>query len=543
MDYPAQLDRRQLDDLDRRLCEGRLIRFLELAWPNFDSSQFTGGRHLDMIAEHLEAVTYGEIRRLLINVPPRFGKTNLVAVAWPTWTWLLEADPEYPLMGAGVRFLCASYGANKAQGDGVTARRLIGSEWYQRLWGKRYAIVKDRDNQEQYDTDKGGSRISTGIPESLGKGGAIRLIDDPHKTDEVESPTVLPGQIKAYDEVWRTRSNDPAYGAEVIIMQRLGEGDLSGHILAENDPALVHVCLPARYESDRTCVTVIGEEWRERDGELLWPERFDEGWAISQEKRIGPYAWAGQYQQRPSPRGGGIIRREWWQQFGPDDPFPKDEYGRPARNSDGSVQRLKFPAFSFVLACLDGAYTAKEQNDPSALVTLGVFSDPETDMPAVMLVHAWQGRFALNDLVIEVDRQCRQRSVDMLLIENKATGISVEQELYRLFAKTPYGVQMLNPGKGDGTAPAKVARAHSMVPVFSEGMVWYPNTSWAEMVMDQVTIFPRGTHDDLVDALIHCLRFLRDNGMLARKQEVRWQEQDLESEFRSRGQRKSLYPV
>lgn len=82
-----------------------------------------------------------------------------------------------------------------------------------------------------------------------------------------------------------------------------------------------------------------------------------------------------------------------------------------------------------------------------------------------------------------------------------------------------------------------------MVPVFSEGMVWYPNTSWAEMVMDQVTIFPRGTHDDLVDALIHCLRFLRDNGMLARKQEVRWQEQDLESEFRSRGQRKSLYPV
>ena len=498
MDYPAQLDRRQLDDLDRRLGEGRLIRFLELAWPNFDSSQFTGGRHLDMIAEHLEAVTYGEIRRLLINVPPRFGKTNLVAVAWPTWTWLLEADPEYPLMGAGVRFLCVSYSATKAQGDGVTARRLIGSEWYQRLWGKRYAIVKDRDNQGQYDTDKGGSRISTGIPESQGKGGAIRLIDDPHKTEEVESPTVLPGQIKAYDEVWRTRSNDPAYGAEVIIMQRLGEGDLSGHILAENDPALVHVCLPARYESDRTCVTVIGEEWRERDGDLLWPERFDETWAISQEKRIGPYAWAGQYQQQsPSPRGGGIIRREWWRSSTAQTiRSRKDDHGRPASNADGSVQRLKLPAFSFVLAFLDGAqYTAKEQNDPRALVTLGVFSDEQTDMPAVMVIHAWERRLAINDLVVQVNNDCARRQVDVLLIENKATGISVQQELMRLFAKTPnYGVEMLRPREGDGTAPAKIARAHSVVPVFSEGMVWYPNTSWrTEMVMDQATIFPRGT--------------------------------------------------
>lgn len=536
---PRTIDRSQRIAIDKALAERRLIHFLEMAWPHFDSSRFTGGRHLSMIAEHLEAVTFGEITRLLVNVPPRFGKTNLVAVAWPTWTWALPQDEDYPLMGAGVRFLCASYGANKSQGDGVTARRLIGSTWYQGFWGDRVQIAKDRDNQEQYDTTAGGSRISTGIPESLGKGGAIRIVDDPHKTDQVESAGVIASQVRAYDEVWRTRSNDPVNGAEVIIMQRLGENDLSGHVLAENDPALVHLCLPACYEEGRHCVTVIGQDWRVRDGELLWPARYDAEWATGQQKRVGPYAWAGQYQQRPEPRGGGIIKYHWWQQFGPDDPFPKRADGTPERNADGSAKRLKFPPFSFVVSCLDGAYTEKEENDPSALVTLGVFSDPETDMPAVMLVHAWQDRLALNDLVMRVGQDCVRRKVDRLLIENKASGISVQQEMHRLFARAGYGIEMVDPvRKGD-----KVARAHSVVPVFSEGMVWYPNTEWANMLIDQVTLFPRGSHDDLVDALVHGLRWLRDNGLLARRQEVRWQEQDVEAEFRAGSKRGALYPV
>lgn len=528
---PATIDRRQLDDIDKALCERKLIYYLEMAWPYFDSSRFVGGRHLAMIAEHLEAVTFGQIKRLLINIPPRFGKTNLVAIAWPTWTWALEPDPDYPLMGAGVRFLCASYGANKAQGDGVTARRLIGSAWYQKMWGDRVRIAKDRDNQEQYDTDIGGSRISTGIPESLGKGGAIRLWDDPHKTDQVESETVIASQVKAYDEVWRTRSNDPVNGAEVGVMQRLGEADLSGHILAENDPELVHLCLPACYEEGRHCVTAIGEDWRERDGELLWPQRFGRAWAKSQESKVGPYAWAGQFQQRPEPRGGGIIKRHWWQQFGPDNPL--DVRG------DGTNIKLKLPPFSFLVSVLDGAYTEKEQNDPSALVTLGVFADPETDMPSVMVVHAWQDRLALNDLVVRVNQDCARRQIDLLLIENKASGISVQQELQRLFSRANYGIVMVDPVKQG----SKIARAHSVVPVFSEGMVWHPNTEWANMLIDQVTMFPRGSHDDLTDALVHGLRYLRDNGILARRQEVRWEEQDLEAEFRSGARRQALYPV
>ncbi len=162
----------------------------------------------------------------------------------------------------------------------------------------------------------GGSRISTGIPESLGKGGAIRIIDDPHKTDEVESETVRAGVIRAYDEVWRTRSNDPIHGAEVVVMQRLAEGDLSGHLLAERD--VVHLCLPVEYESVRHCHTVIGfDDPRKLDGDLLWPERFDPKWVAKQKSLVGPHGWAGQYQQIPTARGGGIVLREWWKPWPP----------------------------------------------------------------------------------------------------------------------------------------------------------------------------------------------------------------------------------
>ena len=117
------------DQLVREMCEGSLYDFLKEAWPSFDPAPFVGGWHLEAIAEHLQAVSNGQIKKLLINVRPRSGKTGLVAVAWPTWTWALPPDPRYPLRGPGVRFLCGSYGANKAQEDGVTARRLIGSNW------------------------------------------------------------------------------------------------------------------------------------------------------------------------------------------------------------------------------------------------------------------------------------------------------------------------------------------------------------------------------------------------------------------------------
>lgn len=442
-------------------------------------------------------------------------KTSIVSIAWPTWTWARDSDPLHPLLGPGVRFLCASYGANKAQQDGVTARRLIGSDWYQERWGSRVRIAKDRDNQEQYDTSHGGSRISTGIPESLGKGGMVRIIDDPHKTDEVESQAVIEGQIRAYNEVWRTRANDPNQGAEVIIMQRLGESDLSGYLLENEAEDIVHLCLPAEFESDRRCVTVLGfEDPREDDGEPLWPERFDSDWCEIQKQRVGRYAWAGQYQQIPAPRGGGIVLREHWKLWP-----PEEEADKWTHEIEGRTM-YRFPPWECVIAYLDTAFGEKDENAYSALVRWGVFAD-SAGRPKVMLASAWQDRLPLRELANKVLETCRRGSVDTLVIENRAGAEWVKQELQRLMRDGEF-VIVLDEPRGD-----KVARLHSVSVLFEDGMVYAPDRSWADLVIDQVSSFPKGKFKDLTDCCSGGLGYLRRSGLIRLSAEYDADERDL----------------
>lgn len=436
--------------------------------------------------------------------------TNLVAVAWPTWTWAKEVNPNYPLHGAGVRFLCASYGANKAEGDGVTARRLIGSEWYQERWGDRVVVSKDRDNQGQYDTEAGGSRISTGIPESLGKGGAIRIIDDPHKTDEVESDKVREGVIRAYDEVWRTRSNDPVYGAEVVVMQRLAEGDISGHLLEERD--VVHLCLPLEYDPQRHCHTVLGfDDPRKDAGELLWPARFDRNWVARQRRVVGPHAYAGQYQQTPVARGGGIVLREWWKAWPPE--AQEDSWYRTAEEEGKTVRRLIFPSLDYVMLSVDTAYTEKEENDWSACTVWGVFEDTARN-PKIILLEAWRERIELRALTMKILETARRRKADSVLIEAKASGLSVIQEMRRLMREGEFSIFGEVP-KGD-----KVARLHAVVPAFAAGMIYAPDRKWADMVIDEVSQFPRSRFKDLTDTCSAAIKKLRDIGLAKHTNEV-----------------------
>lgn len=439
--------------------------------------------------------------------------TNLVAIVWPVWTWCLEPDELYPLHGPGVRFLCASYGADKAKGDGVTARRLIGSQWLQERWGDRVLIAKDRDNADQYDTLAGGSRISTGIPESLGKGGAIRLIDDPHKTDEVESDVVRAAVIRAYDEVWRTRSNDPVYGAEVVVMQRLAEGDLSGHLRGERD--VVHLMLPLEYDSRRHCHTVIGfDDPRQKEGELLWPERYDQKWVRMQRNLVGPHAFSGQYQQAPTARGGGIIKSDDWQTWPPEG--QEDSWTRDVEDEDGNVSRkVIYPPFEYILLSVDTAYTEKEENDWSALTAWGLFE--MHGMPKVMLINAWRERCELRALVMRILETARTpgREANGVLIEAKASGLSVIQECRRLMRDGEFTLIAGNPKNQD-----KVARLHAVSAAFSGRLVYAPKRKWAEMVIDEVSQFPRSRWKDLTDTVSAGIKFLREMGAIKHPEEA-----------------------
>lgn len=493
--------------------ESSLIEFHKAAWPTIDAAPYVHGWHLEAIAEHLEAVSRGVIRRLLVNIAPRHSKSLMCSVSWPSWTWANQKREGLPLLGPQVKFMCLAYAKPLALDHALIMRRLLESDWYQERWGSRVKLTSDQEAKSKFDTTAGGTRITDGFDGSLtGRGGDVRVIDDPHKADEAEGQTTREAVLRKYDGTLKSRITDPKHNAEVIIMQRLHESDLSGHILREKDPDLVHLVLPTEYEPNRSIVTKIGwKDPRTVDGEILWPERFGPKELIPFKR--DPYSWAGQWQQRPEVRGGAIIKREWWQTW------------------EG-----KWPRADFTLAALDSAYTEKAENDPSALTVWRCYTDKE-GFPKIVLCAAWEKRLQLNGktvarlpgesdadyrarasqewgLVDWVADTCNELQVDRLLIEAKASGISVAQEIKRLHATKTWGVRLVDPKGRD-----KVARAHAVTSLFVDGLIYAPDRDWARAVIDQCAAFPKGAHDDLVDSAVYALDHLRSIGLAIRGEE------------------------
>ncbi len=209
-----------LEQVRAELAERSLADFIRLGWRYIDPSDFLTNWHIDAICEHLEAVTRGEIRRLLINVPPRHMKSIGVSVAWPAWTWL-QKPGGYKLAGPHVRWLYASYAQTLSIRDSVKCRRLIESHWYQSNWGDRVCLTSDQNTKIRFDNDKQGYRLATSVDGALtGEGGDVVVVDDPHNVSEGDSPNVRNSTLAWWDEAMSTRLNDPKTGAYVVIMQR-----------------------------------------------------------------------------------------------------------------------------------------------------------------------------------------------------------------------------------------------------------------------------------------------------------------------------------
>ena len=506
----------QLRDLDRADCEDSLYTFLMNGWKYIDPAPFAHGWPIEAVAEHLQAVVDGDIKRLIINIPPRCAKSSLTSVAFPAFTWAQRRKSD--TSGPGVQFLHASYSQILTLRDSTKCRRLIESPWYQTLWGDRFHLMADQNTKSRFDNDKGGSRLSTSVGSSLtGEGGNIIVVDDPNAAQEAHSEATIATTIEWWDGALSTRLNNAKTGAFVVIQQRLGEEDLTGHILSKDVGKWTHLCLPMRYEPERSFHTSIGwKDPREEPGELLWPERFGEREVANLERQMGPWTSAGQLQQRPEPKGGGVIKREWWQLW----------------------EKDTFPSLDYVIASLDTAYTTKTENDYSALTIWGVFSggdqkaiatrvigrDTETvsvikrtyseEHPKLMMLFAWQERLELHELVLKVSESMRKFKVDKILIENKAAGISVAQEIRRLYGHEEWAVQLVDPKSQD-----KLSRLYSVQHLFAEGLVYAPDRTWADQVITQVSTFPKGKHDDLVDTVSMAMRHLREIGLLVRGDE------------------------
>jgi len=297
--------------IEQELAERSLHEFVRQMWRYVDPAPFRDNWHLGVICEHLEAVTRGEIQRLLINIPPRHTKSLIVAVMWPAWTWIQRRRDYGLLAGPQVKFMSASYAQTLSVRDSVKCRRLIDSPTYQERWGHRFKLTSDQNTKIRFENNKGGYRVATSVGGALtGEGGDIIILDDPLNAVDASSETIRQSVLEWWDESMSTRLNDLDAGAYVIIMQRLHHQDLSGHVLDKADEDWVHVCLPARYEHDHP--HVFDGDQRTKDRELLWLNRFSESAIRKLEVSLGSYGAAGQLQQRPSPREGGMFDPKWW---------------------------------------------------------------------------------------------------------------------------------------------------------------------------------------------------------------------------------------
>ena len=474
-----------LNEIDAELASRSLGEFVRQAWSIVEpSTPFVAGWHIDAIIEHLEAVTRGQIRNLLINVPPRHMKSLLVSVLWPAWEWI--RSPER-------RWLYSSYGAQLSIRDSVKCRRLIESSWYQQRWADRFALTSDQNTKGRFDNDRSGYRLSTSVGGSAtGEGGDRIVCDDPNNVNEVESDSVRKATNDWFDVVMSTRVNDPKTAAKVVVMQRCHQQDLAGHLLEQG--GWEHLCLPAEYEGPTRTTSIGFADARSEHGELLWPERFGPEEIESLKRSLGSYAAAGQLQQRPSPAEGGLVKRHWfkyWQPRGAN--FPPVM----VRLADGTY--LSIPAIENPrrvdeqIQSWDCAFKDLETSDYvvgqlwgriGSCYMLGTQIRARMDCPAT----------------VKAVRELSQNNPSAVakLIEDKANGSAVIQMLQH---EIP-GIIAVNPEGG------KVARAVAVSPLIEAGNVYLPHplhAPWVNEFIEECIAFPNGAHDDQVDAMTQAL--------------------------------------
>jgi predicted phage terminase large subunit-like protein len=506
-----QQEQRIRTERKRQACPGGLIAFVRYFWNVLEpETRLVEGWLLDAIAEHLEAVTFGKITRLLVNVPPGSMKSLMVNVFWPAWEWGPMGMPH-------LRFVSFSYSSGLTERDNTKFRKLVMSEKYRELWDDKFKLEKE--GEIKITNDKTGSKFASSV-KGIGTGerGDRVVIDDPHDVHKSESDVVRTDTVRWFRETITDRLNNLDDSAIVIIMQRVHQLDISGFILEQGWP-YCHLMVPMEFETGREPYNPLGwTDPRTEDGDLAWPERFSPEAVANIEREKGSWAYAGQYQQRPAPRGGGIIKREHWR------PYTPQECGK------FGVPWPKFPICSYTVLSLDTAQTEKKQNDPSAAVILGVTRDIWENR-RLILMWAWTERLELYELVKKIEETAKKFKIDRVLIEDKASGYPVAQELRRrgrvisdVLSHNPktqdradFGVQLISP-EGD-----KVARMYAVQNLFECGLIYAPAEDngngdylfkdWADRVITECAEMPKGAHDDLADAMSQALAHLRLLGL------------------------------
>lgn len=412
--------------------------------------------------DHLEAVTRGKITRLLINVPPGSSKSMIVSVLWPAWEWAI---------GLGsMRYLATAFNDVPVKRDSRKMRELVRSEWYQTMFPH---IKLVRAGEMSFANSLTGAREGSPFGSLTSLRADRLIIDDPHSVKLAESELERKSTTRLFEEGAMNRLNDQTRSAIVVIMQRLHESDMSGVILA-SDLGFVHLCIPMEFDAENRCVTPFWRDPREKDGDLMDPVRFPQS-TLDRDFKRNAYLWAGQYQQRPGPRGGGLFKTDWWRYYNPS----------------------ALPAVKRVIQSWDTAFKVKQDNDPSSCT---IWAECEN---GYYLLHRHNAKMEyplLKQFVISFGNKFWEgHKASAILVEDKASGQSLIQDLRQ--TSLP-----IVPVKVDTD---KVTRANAVLPIIESGRVFLPEgADWLSDYVHELASFPTGKHDDDVDSTTQALRYM-----------------------------------
>jgi len=453
-------------ECDRRQYERDFLAFAKRGWEVLEpGTPLLVNWHHELLAEYLTAVAHGSIRRLIVNMPPRHTKSRFTTVLWPCWVWATQP---------ATNWIFGSYAASLSTSHSVDRRTLLVSDWYRSLWGHRVQFTKDQDQKTLYQNTARGQMFSTSVGGTvLGMGADNIVVDDPHNPQQVLSDVERPTALRWFDQQLSTRLNDPKTGAIIVIMQRLHEADLTGH-LAEHQGVWSHLTLRSEAETDERIVFPIsGRVVERRQGDVLDATRFGKAVLEDQKRQMGSWSYAGQFQQRPTPLGGGIFKRDW---------FVKRWHTQPER-------------FDELVQSWDCAFKETQDSD---YVVGQLWGRVGATFFLLDQVRDHMSFTATVNTIANLPPIWKQAGAK--LVEDKANGTAVIDTLKHRVS----GLIAVEPEGG------KVARAQAVSPLCEAQNVVLPaEAPWLHDFLHEVCAFPGAAHDDQVDAMTQALHRMK----------------------------------
>lgn len=453
-------------EVDRAACSGSLAAFAKRAWSQIIPDKLQWNWHLDAECEHLEACARGEITRLVINVPPGTSKSTMVGVLYPAWLWGPGGWP-------GHRYIGAAHEQDLAIRDSRFMRNLVESEWYQERWP--VALSSSQNEKKYFENIHHGFRNACAVTSMTGRRGHTVTWDDPLNPKKAASDADRQSAIEVMEETLPSRLNDPINSVIILVMQRLHEQDPTGFVVSK-ELGYEQLVIPMEFEPNRRFYTSIGwTDPRTEEGELLDPVRFPRSVIDRDKAAMSSYAWAGQMQQRPSPKGGGLIRDEWWRYY------------------------KQLPRLTHRMIYADTANKTKTMNDYSVFQCWGKSTDGRA-----YLIDMVRGKWEAPELLTQARAFWNKHKalngtpalgrLRKMGIEDKSSGTGLIQTLRRPPDNIPIEAIQRDTDK--------ISRCMDILAEVENGNVLLPEDApWLSDFLAESSAFPNGANDDMLDPM------------------------------------------